>query len=284
MVTTANVVRRSCSSRSTALARVDEAVVHRLEVQEELGDVLEELAAEDAVGHLVEGPARHVEHARAALAADAVRQREPAQQPAAEEVGHARRRVEEVDRVPRRRRVDDDEVVLAARVDLEQALHRDVVVALHEPRGEVVVQPVLEDAVRGLLVLARGAARGRPTTASCRASRPTARRAARCRPPSATSGGTRCARLPMPSSPSAVASRRAGSIVSTSTLPPRRTAAPSAAAAATDVLPTPPEPQNDDDLLRREQLLERRRTSVVGAAAARSQSRAPRRARRRPCA
>ena len=39
----------------------DEAVVHRLEVQEELGDVLEELAAEDAVGHLVEGPARDVD-------------------------------------------------------------------------------------------------------------------------------------------------------------------------------------------------------------------------------
>ena len=49
-------------------------------------------------------------------------------------------------------RVDDDEVVLAARVDLEQPLHRDVVVTLHEPRGEVGVQPVLEDAVRGLLV------------------------------------------------------------------------------------------------------------------------------------
>ena len=30
---------------------LDEAVVHRLEVEEELGDVLEELTAEDAVGH-----------------------------------------------------------------------------------------------------------------------------------------------------------------------------------------------------------------------------------------
>ena len=73
MVTTANVVRRSCSSRSTALRALDEPVVHRLEVEEELGDVLEELAAEDAIGHLVEGPARDVDHARAALAADAVR-------------------------------------------------------------------------------------------------------------------------------------------------------------------------------------------------------------------
>ena len=61
VVTTTNVVRLSCSSRSTALRARDEAVVHRLEVQEELGDVLEELAAEDAVGHLVEGPARDVD-------------------------------------------------------------------------------------------------------------------------------------------------------------------------------------------------------------------------------
>ena len=41
-------------------------LLHRLEVQEELGDVLQELAAEDAVGHLVEGPAGHVQHARPA--------------------------------------------------------------------------------------------------------------------------------------------------------------------------------------------------------------------------
>ena len=65
VVTTANVVRRSCSSRSTALRALDEAVVHRLEVQEELGDVLEELAAEHAIGDLVEGPARDVDHAHA---------------------------------------------------------------------------------------------------------------------------------------------------------------------------------------------------------------------------
>ena len=69
--------------------------------------------------------------------------------PTAEELRHARGRVEEVDRVAGRRRVDDDQVVLARRVDLEQALHRDVVVTLHEARGEVGVQAVLEDAVRG---------------------------------------------------------------------------------------------------------------------------------------
>ncbi len=41
-----------------------------------------------------------------------------------------------------------------------------------------------------------------------------------------TSSGTRWASLPMPSRPSAVASRRAGSMVSSSVLPPRRIAAP----------------------------------------------------------
>ena len=72
--------------------------------------------------------------------------------PATEEVGHARGRLEEVDRVPRGRRVDHDEVVLAARVDLVEPLHRDVVVALHEAARDVVVHPVVEDAVGGGLV------------------------------------------------------------------------------------------------------------------------------------
>src|SRR5690606_20971341 len=45
------------------------------------------------------------------------------------------------------------------------------------------------------------------------------------------------------SRPSAVARRRAGSTVTTRTLPPRCTAAMAAAAAAVVVLPTPPEPQ-----------------------------------------
>ena len=68
--------------------------------------------------------------------------------------------------------------------------------------------------------------------------------------------GTRVAALPRPSSPSASASRRAGSTVSTSTLPPWCTAAMAAAAAAVVVLPTPPEPHAIDDLVGGEQLLE----------------------------
>jgi hypothetical protein len=56
VLTTTNVVRRSSRTRSTGPRPLDEAVVHRLEEDEELGDVLEERGAEDAVGHLVEGP------------------------------------------------------------------------------------------------------------------------------------------------------------------------------------------------------------------------------------
>ena len=55
--------------------------------------------------------------------------------------------------------------------------------------------------------------------------------------------GTRCSVLPMPSRPRALASRLAGSTVSTSTLEPWLTAAISADAAAVVVLPTPPGPQ-----------------------------------------
>src|SRR3546814_9026023 len=82
-------------------------------------DVLEELRAQDAVGHRVEGLRSHGEHAAAR------RHREPAQQAAREEVGHPLRRLEEVDGVPGGRRVDDYEVVAARRVDLVEALHGD---------------------------------------------------------------------------------------------------------------------------------------------------------------
>ena len=70
------------------LRTLHEPAVHGLEVEEELGDVLEELASEPAVGHLVEGPAGGVEHAPAAATADAVGHGDPAQQSTAEELGH----------------------------------------------------------------------------------------------------------------------------------------------------------------------------------------------------
>jgi hypothetical protein len=122
---------------------LDEAVVHGLEQQEELGDVLQELGTEDAVGHRVEGLRRHREHPAPG------RHREPPQQAAGEEVGHPFGRFQEVDGVPGRRRVHEDQVVATRGVDLVQPLHRDVVVALHEPARDVGVERVGEDGVAG---------------------------------------------------------------------------------------------------------------------------------------
>ena len=143
VLTTTNVVRVSESTRCTALRTLDEPVVHRLEEDEELGDVLEELRAEDAVCELVEGPRGRGHHPRP------VGHRQPSQQATAEELGHPSRGVEEVERVARGRRVDDEEVVGARRVDVVQPLHRDVVVAVHEASGDVLVQRVGEDRVAG---------------------------------------------------------------------------------------------------------------------------------------
>ena len=61
--------------------------------------------------------------------------------------------------------------------------------------------------------------------------------------PANTSSGMRTSSLPIPFNPSASASRRAGSTVSTSTRPPCSTTAVAASAAAVVVLPTPPGPQ-----------------------------------------
>ena len=135
---------------------LDEAVVHRLEEDEELGDVLQELRAEDAVGHRVEGPRRRVDEP------GLVRQDQPAQQAAGEEVGHALGRLEEVDGVAGGRGVHDDQVVAARGVDLVQPLHGDVVVALDELAGDVLVERVGQDGLAGRGVGGVGAHQGVP--------------------------------------------------------------------------------------------------------------------------
>ncbi len=103
-----------------------EARPHALEEREELGDVGQELAAEDAVGHQVEGLAGRAHQAVPGRGGQQL------EEPAGEEVGHARRRLEKVEGVARRRGVDDDQVVAAGLVQLVQPLHGDVLVALHE--------------------------------------------------------------------------------------------------------------------------------------------------------
>ena len=121
----------------------DEAVVHGLEQEEELADVLQELRAEDAVGDRVEGLRGVVEDAGPGGSG------QPAQQPAAEEVGHPVGRLEEVDGVPGRRGVHDDQVVAPGGVDLVEPFHGDVVVALDELAGDVLVERVGQDGVPG---------------------------------------------------------------------------------------------------------------------------------------
>ena len=61
------------------------------------------------------------------------------------------RRVEEVERVPGRRRVDDDEIEAALVVQLVQLLHRHVFLRAAERAGDVAVEAVVEDALRLLV-------------------------------------------------------------------------------------------------------------------------------------
>ena len=122
----------------------DEPALHGLEQHEELGDVLQEPRAQHAIGDLVERLRRHREQPRP------VRHGQPAQQPAAEELDHPTRRVEDRQRVSRRRRVDDHEVEVAAGVQVVELLHRQVLVAVHEAAGDVLVERVGEHRVADL--------------------------------------------------------------------------------------------------------------------------------------
>ena len=61
-------------------------------------------------------------------------------------------RAEQIDRVPRRRRVDDDQVPLAARPQLVQPLDRHVLLRAGQRTGDAAVDRVGEDRLRPLLV------------------------------------------------------------------------------------------------------------------------------------
>ena len=219
------------------LRPVHESLVHGLEEDEELRDVGQELGPEDPVRHGVERLGRRVHQTRP-VGGD-----EPAQQAGREEVGQALRRIEEVQGVAGRRRVDHDQVVLALGVDLVEPLHGDVVVGLHEPSRDVLVERVGQD----LLPSRRRRARAGRTRSSqlCLVSSMAAHSSPRGVTPAClnTSSEMRTSWLPIPFSPSASASRRAGSTVSTRTRPPCSAAAMAPTAAAVVVLPTPPGPQ-----------------------------------------
>ena len=85
---------------------------------------------------------------------------------------------------------------------------------------ELLVDAVAEHLVARAARRARGARSARRTSAWRRASAPTARRASRCRAPRSARGRSARGSLPSSSSPSELASRRAGSIVTTATRAP----------------------------------------------------------------
>ena len=189
---------------------------------------------------------QHREHHRGAAAEDPHpepgRAQEHLQRAALDELGQAPRGVEEVERVAARRRVEDEQVVAVLGVELEELLHRHVLLRAGERVRELLVDPVGEDAVAGLRVGRVAGGRPRRRSPSRRASSPTARRR-RCRSRAARTapgrpGAPRCR------APAARASRRAASPGRSSAPRPScpRAAIPAAIAAEVVVLPTPPEP------------------------------------------
>ena len=169
------------------------------------------------------------------------RPHEDAQRAALDELGQAARRVEEVERVAGRRRVEDEQVEAALGVQLEELLHRHVLLRAGEGVGDLLVDAVVRAPGRGTPRRAPGGRPARRRSPSRRASSPTARPSSRPPARSNSAGSTRLASLPSSFSPSESASRLAGSIVSTQTFRPRA-AIPVAIAAEVVVLPTPPEP------------------------------------------
>ena len=131
-----------------------EARVHAFEGQEELRQVLQELQAQDPVGQVeregsgaggdLQGqPPRHE-----------VRLQEPAQHAGVEEAHETLGSLEEVEGVAGGRRVQHHEVEAVVGRQLEQLLHRHVLVAAGQGGGDLPVEAVVEDAAAGRL--ARG--------------------------------------------------------------------------------------------------------------------------------
>src|SRR4029078_6139493 len=92
--------------------------------------------------------ARRAHPARAAtdvLAAEARRPQEHPDRAALEEAGQAPGRVEEVERVARRRRVEHQQVVGALLVELVQLGDRGELLGAGDRARELLVDPVLED-------------------------------------------------------------------------------------------------------------------------------------------
>ena len=207
-------VASSASSSLTLTGALAKSPDHPAECLEELGEVLDQVDAGD--------PPQDREHHRRATAedphADAGRLHEDLSARPSMNCSSRFGRVEEVEGVARRRRVEDEQVVAPGGVDLVELLHRHVLLGAGERRGELLVDAVVQDPVAALgirSVLADDVVEGllrvehhRPELAAARA-RPRPRRRA--------PGSTRRSALPSSGRPSESASRFAGSIVSTAT-------------------------------------------------------------------
>ena len=250
-----NVVAGSVEQRLDALGALLEAVDEAAQRAEEDAEVVEQVDA----GQALEDARRRRSCPRpTTFAARPVGARNTLQRATLEEAGEAVGGVEEVQRVARRRRVEDEDVEAPGAVELVELGHRGELLRARDRAGELLVDAVGEDLVARARRRAPGARRARRRSAWRRASSPTARRASRCRGRRGASGSTRCGSLPSSSTPSALASRRAGSMVTTATRAPSA-ARPIASAADVVVLPTPPEPAQIDDALAGQAPLSQRR-------------------------
>ncbi len=122
-----------------------EDVVHRRERAEEVGELLQQ----GETGQPRQGPhevaAGQVEHLQAEVARLERRGEQRAHPLVADEVEHAVRRVEKVERVGGRRRIEHEQVVVAVQAQVDQLLHRDVLLAAGQRRGELLVETAPED-------------------------------------------------------------------------------------------------------------------------------------------
>ncbi len=127
--------------RGRALA---EPVLHALERAEERDDVLDDLRT-DHLGHRAyERLHRNAGHAQIRTR----RHHQELEDAVVEQPYDSLRRVEEVERVSGRWRVDDNQVEPAPIVELVQLLHRHVLLRAPERAGDVAVERVGKDPLR----------------------------------------------------------------------------------------------------------------------------------------
>ena len=151
-VTIRNVVAGSVEQRADAPRALGEAVDHPAERAEEHRQVLQQVDAGDAL--------EHREHDAGAAAEISRRSRGPQEDPdraALEEAREPAGRVEEVERVARRRRVEHEQVVVALLVELVELGDRGELLRAGDRARELLVDAVGEHLVARAPRRARGA-------------------------------------------------------------------------------------------------------------------------------